>query len=101
MSTDPKSTYYDWGGIEALEVCKRKLTITEYIGALKFNILRYTMRMEHKGSAARDAEKVAVYSKELEKAQAALGRVGKPSEPAWEVMTHNDRLYPSVAKPND
>ena len=69
MSTDAKSTYYDWGGVESLEVCQRKLNIIEYIGACKFMILKYTMRMARKGDPVRDAEKVTVYSTLLEEAQ--------------------------------
>ena len=65
-SHDPKSSYYDAGGIETIDVIKAKLTAEQYRGYLLGNILKYSCRMEHKGDAKRDAEKVGVYSKMLQ-----------------------------------
>lgn len=65
MSRDPKSTYYDAGGIETLDVIKAKLTPEQYRGYLLGNAIKYACRLNFKGSAERDAEKLAVYSKEL------------------------------------
>lgn len=65
MSRDPKSTYYDAGGIETLDVIKAKLTPEQYRGYLLGNAIKYACRLNFKGSAERDAEKLAVYSAEL------------------------------------
>lgn len=62
MSKDPKSSYYDAGGIETLEIIKAKLTPEEFIGYLKGNAIKYNCRMAFKGTAERDAEKAANYS---------------------------------------
>lgn len=65
MSKDQKSTYYDAGGIETLDVIKAKLTPEQYQGYLLGNVIKYSCRLNFKGSPGRDAEKCAVYSKEL------------------------------------
>lgn len=65
MSKDPKSTYYDAGGIETLDVIKAKLTTEQYQGYLLGNVIKYSCRLNFKGAPGRDAEKCAVYSKEL------------------------------------
>lgn len=65
MSRDPKSTYYDAGGIETLDVIKAKLTPEQYRGYLLGNAIKYACRFNFKGSSERDAEKLAIYSKEL------------------------------------
>ena len=65
MSRDEKSTYYDAGGIETIEVMKAKLTPEQYKGYLLGNVIKYGCRMNHKGDIVRDAEKMAVYSNEL------------------------------------
>lgn len=67
MSKDPKSSYYDVGGIETLDVIKAKLTPEQYSGYLLGNIIKYSCRRNFKGSAARDDEKCAVYARELAK----------------------------------
>ena len=65
MAKDPKSTYYDVGGIEVLDVIKAKLTPEQYQGYLLGNLIKYALRLNHKGEAQRDAEKIAVYAIEL------------------------------------
>lgn len=68
MSKDPKSTYYDAGGIETLDIIKAKLTPEEYQGYLKGNAIKYASRMAFKGTPERDAEKAAYYSHFLNEA---------------------------------
>lgn len=62
---DQKSRYYDVGGIETLDVIKAKLTQEQFKGFLMGNVLKYSCRLNHKGCADRDAEKIAYYSKWL------------------------------------
>ena len=59
---DAKSRYYDIGGIEVIEIIRAKLTPEQYRGYLLGNVLKYACRMEHKGSAERDAEKMRMYA---------------------------------------
>jgi len=66
MSRDEKSSYYDAGGIETIDVIKAKLTEEQYKGYLLGNIIKYSCRLNHKGQAVRDAEKIKTYSAELE-----------------------------------
>jgi len=66
MSIDKKSSYYDAGGIETLEIIKAKITDEQYIGYLLGNAIKYTCRMMHKNDTIdRDAEKAAMYTKLL------------------------------------
>ncbi len=64
MSKDEKSSYYDAGGIETLDVIRAKLTPEQYQGYLLGNAIKYQLRMMHKtpGAPKRDAEKAANYS---------------------------------------
>ena len=62
MSVDKKSSYYDVGGIEVLDVIAAKLTPEQYQGYLLGNIIKYSLRLNHKGTPDRDAEKIAVYA---------------------------------------
>ena len=66
MSADPISTYYDAGGIEVIEVIRAKLSPEQYRGYLLGNIIKYSCRLNHKGTPERDAEKISVYAKMLE-----------------------------------
>lgn len=65
MSIDKKSSYYDAGGIETINVIRAKLTTEQFKGWLLGNVIKYSCRLNYKGSAQRDAEKVQVYSKLL------------------------------------
>jgi hypothetical protein len=65
MSVDEKSTYYDSGGIEVIEIIKAKLTPEQFKGYLLGNIIKYSCRLNWKGVPERDAEKITIYSKML------------------------------------
>jgi len=67
MARDTKSSYYDAGGIETLDIIKAKLTPEQYKGYLLGNTIKYSCRMMHKTprNPSRDAEKAANYSKWL------------------------------------
>ena len=64
MSKDDKSSYYDVGGIETLDIIQAKLTPEQFKGYLLGNALKYQCRMMHKtpGNPCRDAEKAANYT---------------------------------------
>jgi len=65
MAVDNKSSYYDAGGIETLAVIKAKLNPEQFKGFLLGNIIKYACRVNHKGQAARDLEKIKTYSELL------------------------------------
>lgn len=65
MSKDEKSTHYDVGGIEVLDVIQAKLSPEQYAGYLLGNAIKYTLRANHKGDMGRDIEKSANYTKWL------------------------------------
>lgn len=72
MSLDPKSNYYDFGGIETMNIIKAKLTPEQYLGFCLGNSIKYLSRFNSKnqGSAslmARDIEKAKVYLEEVTK----------------------------------
>jgi hypothetical protein len=67
MARDPKSSYYDAGGIEVMDVIAAKLTDEQFKGYLLGNIIKYSLRANHKGSFSRDAEKIRYYSDELKR----------------------------------
>ena len=68
MARDDKSTYYDVGGIETLEIIKAKLTKEQFTGFCLGNILKYGSRLAHKhdDGGKRDSEKIKMYSTFLE-----------------------------------
>lgn len=57
--------HYTVGGYEAIDVIRAKLTPEEYIGGLKWQILKYTMRANYKGHHDQDCEKATWYANEL------------------------------------
>lgn len=63
---DPKSRYYDIGGIEVQDIIKAKLTAEQYRGFCLGNIIKYTCRANHKGQFDRDMEKASFYQKFLD-----------------------------------
>ena len=68
MAIDKKSSYYDAGGIEVMEILKAKLTREQFKGFLLGNIVKYSTRYNFKhnnGDKYRDIEKVEIYSKLL------------------------------------
>ncbi len=62
MSRDEKSSYYDAGGIESIEVIQAKSTPDQYYGYLHGNVLKYAQRRNFKGCSARDTEKCGIYN---------------------------------------
>jgi len=72
MSIDEKSDYYDVGGIEVQAIIAAKLTPEQIKGWLLGNVIKYSCRCNHKGTAARDIEKLAVYSKLLDEHQCEM-----------------------------
>ena len=65
MAKDDKSTHYDAGGVEVLDVIKAKLTPEQYQGYLLGNTIKYVLRANFKGTFGRDMEKAANYAKWL------------------------------------
>jgi hypothetical protein len=65
MIKDPQSNYYDAGGIDVLDIIKAKLTPAQYEGYLLGNAIKYTTRLNFKGTRDRDAQKAANYIKWL------------------------------------
>lgn len=59
------SRYSLWGDFETIDLIKSQLTEDEYIGALKFNILKYKLR--DKGCDEADRVKAKDYQNELNK----------------------------------
>lgn len=59
---DPKSRYYDQGGLEVLDVIRAKLTPEQWRGYLLGNLIKYSCRANWKGDFERDAEKMKFYS---------------------------------------
>jgi hypothetical protein len=62
VSIDPASTYYDAGGIETLRIIEAKLTPEQFRGYILGNLIKYACRLNHKGQAERDAEKIQKYA---------------------------------------
>ena len=65
MSVDPKSVYYDAGGIETIDIIRAKLTPAQFEGYLLGCMLKYSCRANFKGDMQRDIEKVGVYQRLL------------------------------------
>jgi len=65
MSVDPKSGYYDVGGIETLKIIRAKLTRDQFTGFLLGTLQKYVLRANFKGVFIRDIEKANVYAKLL------------------------------------
>jgi len=63
MSRDSKSSYYDAGGLEVIAIIQAKLTPEQFKGFLLGNSIKYNCRANFKGTAQRDMEKAANYSK--------------------------------------
>lgn len=59
------SHYKREGGIEAIEAIQSALTEEEFKGFCKGNIIKYTWRSEHKGSARECLEKAQWYLRKL------------------------------------
>ena len=62
---DPKSGYYDAGGISTMDIIRAKLTDDQFKGFLLGNQIKYSCRLNFKGDPKRDSEKAANYSRLL------------------------------------
>ena len=63
LRTNPKTnSHYDAGGISTIDVIKNKLTKEQYEGFLLGNVIKYSLRLNHKGCKAADAAKMKEYS---------------------------------------
>ena len=62
---DPKSRYYDSGGVEVLDVIEAKLTPEQFKGYLLGNIIKYSCRANFKGAFDRDIEKIGYYASKI------------------------------------
>ena len=56
------NNHYDAGGIKSLDVIRAKLTPEQYKGFLLGNVIKYSLRLNHKGQAKADAEKLCEYA---------------------------------------
>jgi hypothetical protein len=67
MARDNKSSYYDAGGIETIEIIKAKLTPEQFKGYLLGNAIKYNCRFNFKTPRKnqRDAQKAANYNRYL------------------------------------
>ncbi len=55
------NSYYDIGDISTIDVIRAKLTPEQYKGFIIGNIIKYALRMEHKGRPKEDCEKLYNY----------------------------------------
>jgi len=63
---NPKASHYNlWLDADSIDIIKAFLTQEEYIGALKFNILKYQLRLGKKDCIESDMEKIEDYKREL------------------------------------
>ena len=63
---NPKASHYNlWLDTDSIDIIKANLTQEEYIGALKFNILKYQLRLSKKDCIEADMEKIEDYKREL------------------------------------
>lgn len=63
---NPKVSHYNlWLDTDSIDIIKANLTEEEYIGALKFNILKYQLRLGKKDCIVSDMEKIEDYKREL------------------------------------
>jgi len=69
MSKDEKSSYYDAGGIETIEIIRAKLTPEQFKGYLLGNTIKYLSRYNFKGMPERDMEKAHNYTDWLMEAE--------------------------------
>lgn len=72
------ATHYQLGDKQPIEIMQEVMTTEEFFGYLRGNVIKYSLRMGHKDSKAKDAQKAAQYSKWL--AQALAGKTIDPRE---------------------
>lgn len=71
---NPNSTHYQlWSGVESIELIESYLTVDELIGACKFNILKYRLRIGKKDDLEKDMTKIKTYEDYLAYLQAKQG----------------------------
>ncbi len=90
--------HYTQGAIECIDAIEACLTHEEFVGALRFQIMKYTWRLGLKGAAEEDAGKIAWYADRLE--QTLAGRVPTHDDiPAFsgETKAKLDDYWTSVA----
>ena len=61
-----KKNYYDIGGIPTFDVLEAKLTHEQYKGFLLGNIIKYSLRANHKEQFDSDVKKIETYSRVLQ-----------------------------------
>lgn len=88
---DPKSRYYDVGGIETADVLKAKMPTEQYKGWLLGNIQAYALRANFKGDYERDIEKIGRYQTQLEQLNKELA--AQPPEPDATKVLAEETIY--------
>jgi len=59
---NPNSRYYElWHDVESIDIIESILTKDELIGACKFNILKYQLRLGKKDDTAKECAKIKTY----------------------------------------
>jgi hypothetical protein len=66
------STHYQKGRLQPIEIMQDHLTREEFIGYLKGNILKYTMRCGYKDDVKKECAKIEQYAKWLYQAQRGM-----------------------------
>ena len=59
--------HYKQGGLEVIEILRKKLSKEEFQGACKAQIIQYLLRAPHKGTEVMDYQKAAWWAAELAK----------------------------------
>ena len=70
------AAHYQQADVQPIEVMQKYLTPEQFIGLLRGNILKYTLRLGHKDDAVKDAQKAAQYASWL--VDALAGKTIKP-----------------------
>jgi len=82
------STHYQKGRLQPIEIMQDHLTKEEFIGYLKGNILKYTLRCGYKDEAKKECAKIQQYAKWLYEVE--RGMTINPIEPPKEKGTWAD-----------
>jgi Protein of unknwon function (DUF3310) len=64
-----KAAHYNQGGIECIKAIEASMSPAEFMGALKFNVLKYVWRYRDKGKGSQDLAKAEYYLKLLRERQ--------------------------------
>tara|TARA_R110002020_G_scaffold7277_3_gene30762 strand:+ start:672 stop:884 length:213 start_codon:yes stop_codon:yes gene_type:complete len=67
MNNKENNHHLQWDGVDSSDIIKSYLTIEEYQGFLKGNLLKYQLRLGKKDSIAKDMAKIEDYRKEINK----------------------------------